>query len=84
MGELSKLPNIGKVVEKQLNEVGIEIQKQLIKIGIKQAWLNIKTIDSSSCYNKLCGLEGAIQCIRWHSLSSETKLDLKEFYTSFK
>ena len=25
MGELSKLPNIGKVVESQLNEVGINI-----------------------------------------------------------
>lgn len=29
MGELSKLPNIGAVVEKQLNEVGITTADQL-------------------------------------------------------
>lgn len=35
MGELSKLPNIGKVVEEQLNEVGINTVDDLIDIGSK-------------------------------------------------
>lgn len=29
MGELSKLPNIGKVVEEQLNQVGIFTEEEL-------------------------------------------------------
>lgn len=84
MGELSMLPNIGKTVEQQLNEVGIETVKQLIEIGSKQAWLRIKGIDDSACINRLYGLEGAIQGIRWHDLSEEVKGGLKEFYNAFK
>ncbi len=37
MGELSELPNIGKTVEKQLNEVGINTVDDLKKIGAKDA-----------------------------------------------
>lgn len=48
MGELSKLPNIGKVVEEQLNQVGIESLEQLKDIGSNQAWLKIKSIDDSA------------------------------------
>ena len=33
MGELSKLPNIGKVLENQLNEVGINTVDELNDIG---------------------------------------------------
>lgn len=48
MGELSKLPNIGKVVEEQLNQVGIESLEQLKLIGSKQTWLKIKSRDESA------------------------------------
>lgn len=48
MGELSKLPNIGKSVEEQLNQVGIMNFEQLKKTGSKQAWLKIKEIDESA------------------------------------
>ncbi len=84
MGELSKLPNIGKVVEKQLNEVGINTVDDLINIGSKEAWLKIKKIDESACINRLMALEGAIQNIRWHKLSDDDKENLKEFYNSKK
>ena len=84
MGELSKLPNIGKVVEKQLNEVGINTVDDLINIGSKEAWLKIKKIDESACINRLMVLEGAIQNIRWHNLSDDDKENLKEFYNSKK
>ena len=80
MGELSKLPNIGKVVEKQLNDVGINTVDELIDIGSKEAWLRIKEVDESACLNRLMALEGAIQNIRWHNLSEEDKKNLKEFY----
>ncbi|WP_225369720.1 TfoX/Sxy family protein [Methanobrevibacter arboriphilus] len=79
MGELSKLPNIGKVLESQLNEIGIETIEELENIGSKEAWLLIRKIDSSACYNRLCGLEGALQRIRWHELSKEDKKNLKKF-----
>ena len=80
MGELSKLPNIGKVVEEQLNDIGISTADELINIGSKEAWLKIKEIDESACLNRLMALEGAIQNIRWHNLSEEDKKNLKEFY----
>ncbi|WP_458404272.1 TfoX/Sxy family protein [Methanobrevibacter sp.] len=80
MGELSKLPNIGKVLEKQLNDVGIDTADDLINIGSKEAWLKIKEIDESACLNRLMALEGAIQNIRWHNLSDDDKKNLKDFY----
>ena len=84
MGELSKLPNIGKVVDEQLNGVGINTVDELIDIGSKEAWLKIKEVDDSVCINSLMALEGAIQNIRWHDLSDEDKNNLKEFYNNFK
>lgn len=84
MGELSKLLNIGKEIERQLIEVGIDTEEKLKKIGAKQAWLKIKAKDSSACYNQLCALEGAIEGIRRHNLKEDTKKDLKEFYNDFK
>ena len=82
MGELSKLPNIGKVLEKQLNDVGINTVDDLINLGSKEAWLKIKEIDDSACLNRLMALEGAIQDIRWHNLSEEDKDNLRNFYNS--
>ena len=84
MGELSKLPNIGKVLEEQLNDVGINTVDDLIDIGSKEAWLKIKEVDESACINRLMALEGALQNIRWHDLSDEDKRNLKDFYSSYE
>lgn len=84
MGELLKLPNIGKVLEKQLNDVGIKTVEELEEKGSKEVWISIKEIDSSACYNRLCGLEGAIQRIRWYDLSDNDKKNLKDFYSLYK
>ena len=84
MGELSKLPNIGKVLEKQLNDVGINTIGDLVNLGSKEAWLKIQEIDESACLNRLMALEGAIQNIRWHNLSEEDKDNLRNFYNSQK
>ena len=67
MGELSKLPNIGAVVEEQLREAGITTFDQLRAMGSKQAWLKIQEIDSSACIHRLYSLEGAIRGIKRHS-----------------
>ncbi|MEA4874772.1 TfoX/Sxy family protein [Anaerorhabdus sp.] len=80
MSELSKLPNIGKEIERQLIAVGISQPSELVKMGSKNAWLKIKAIDDSACINRLYALEGAILGMRWHDLPSDLKKDLKDFY----
>lgn len=80
MGELSKLPNIGKVVEEQLNQVGIYTEDDLKSVGAKQAWLKIQTMDESACIHRLLALEGAIRGVKKTALPDDVKADLKEFY----
>lgn len=53
MGELSKLPNIGKAVEEQLNKVGIDTAEKLRELGAERAWLEIQKIDESACIHRL-------------------------------
>ena len=84
MGELSKLPNIGKTVEEQLLQVGICSVDELVGVGAKGAWLKIQEIDESACINRLMALEGAIQGVKKTMLSDEVKADLKEFYQFHK
>ena len=80
MGELLKLPNIGKTVEDQLLQVGINTVEELKKIGAKAAWLKIQEMDESACIHRLMALEGAIEGVKKTILSEEVKADLKEFY----
>lgn len=80
VGELTKLPNIGVTCEKRLASIGINDVETLIKTGSKEAFIKLYMLEGDSCFSTLCGLEGAIQGIRWHNLSDETKADLKEFF----
>lgn len=80
MGELSKLPNIGKTVEAQLMQVGIETPEELKRIGAKAAWLKIQEIDDSACVHRLLALEGGIQGVKKALLPENVKADLKAFY----
>lgn len=84
MGELAKLPNIGKVVEEQLNQVGIFTEADLKSAGSKKAWLKIQKIDESACIHRLLALEGAIQGVKKTALPDTVKADLKEFYQQHK
>ncbi len=84
MSKLEKQPNIGKELERQLNEVGITTFEELFDIGSKEAWLRIKSVDDSACINRLYALEGAVQGIRWHNLSEDIKGELKEFYNKYR
>jgi DNA transformation protein len=80
MCELSKHEKIGKVISSQLNEIGIKTLSDLKKIGSKKAWLKIKEKNKTACFNKLCSLEGAIQGVKWHTLTIKERTDLKNFY----
>lgn len=84
MGELTLLPNIGEVLEQQLNQVGITTAEQLREVGSRQAWLKIRAIDASACINRLYSLEGAVQGIKKAQLDPGVKAALKEFYHSFQ
>ena len=84
MGELAKLPNIGKVLEAQLERVGIRSAEELRRVGSQEAWLRILAIDDSACINRLMALEGAARGVRWHSLPPETKAELKDFCQKHK
>lgn len=84
MGELAQLPNIGRVVEEQLQQVGITTYEELKAIGSKEAWLKIQVMDPSACINRLYALEGAIEKINKNQLSAEKKAALKAFYENKK
>ena len=84
MGELSSLPNIGKVVEEQLMHVGIHSAGELKRVGAKDAWLRIQAIDESACIHRLMALEGAIEGVKKTQLSEETKAELRAFYQAHK
>lgn len=84
MGELSKLPNIGKAVEKQLEEAGISTYEELKSIGAEGAWLKIQANDPSACIHRLLALEGAIECVKKSDIEQERKAELKEFYNRNK
>lgn len=84
MSELSKLPNIGKMVEQQLLQVGIKSADELKNVGAREAWLKIQAIDASACIHRLMALEGAIRGVKKTELSENIKADLKEFYKAHK
>jgi len=82
--DLTSLPNIGQEMKKQLSAVGIQTPDDLVAIGSREAWLKIRAVDPSACYNRLCGLEGAIRGIRWHHLDETVKSELKAFYQAYR
>jgi DNA transformation protein and related proteins len=84
MSRLSELINIGETMEKRLAAVEIYDVETLLKTGSKEAFIKLRIFEGDTCFSSLCGLEGAIQGIRWHHLNSETKEDLKKFFKSFK
>lgn len=85
MDSLMKLPNIGKTLAQKLRQVEVNSAEDLMALGSENAIIKIASIDNEgACINMLYALEGAIQNIRWHSLSKQRKLELKTFYQSLK
>ena len=84
VSELSNLPNIGKVLEGKLIDIEVKTPEELQLIGSREAFIRIKIVDNTACYNMLCALEGAVQGIRWHYLPETVKTDLKTFFETIK
>jgi DNA transformation protein len=78
--KLENLPNIGVALADLLREAGINTPEDLFETGAIQAFIRIRAVDPEACLSKLCALEGAVEGIRWHNLSSEKKAELKHFF----
>lgn len=74
---LSNLPNIGKRLEQELEQIGINNLEDLIDLGSVEVVLRLQLEDLNVCYNKLYAIEGAIQGVRWHSIPNEDRTRLK-------
>lgn len=81
---LNNIPNIGKELHNKLIQVGINSYEDLKAVGTEQTFLRIKAIDPGACYCLLCGLQGAVEGIRWHHLAPEKKQELKAFFDMTK
>lgn len=71
-------------MEERLASVGIKDVGTFLAMGSRQTFIKLLLHEGDTCFSSLCGLEGAVQGIRWHYLSDETKEDLKKFFKSFK
>jgi len=81
MKTIEELPNIGKTLSNKLKKIGISNEQELAELGSENAIIKIATLENSgACLNMLYALEGAIQGIRWHGISIDRKLELKEFF----
>ena len=84
MDDLSKLPNIGKILSDKLHRIGLNNYDDLVAMGSIEAVLRIGQKDKSACYNMLFAIEGAIRGVRWHSMLKEDRAQLKkEFDQAF-
>jgi len=83
VSSLADLPNVGKVLESHLQQVGIATPDELRRVGTAEAFTRIRDeVDPGACLHMLYGIEGAIEGIPDRHLSPETKSQLKEFFKS--
>ncbi len=75
--KVADLPNIGKVLAKELAIVGITEYEALAAAGSAGALYLIKGDSSKGCINMLYALEGAIKMTRWHNLTKEEREEAK-------
>ncbi|WP_221630912.1 TfoX/Sxy family DNA transformation protein [Listeria booriae] len=76
---LEEMPNIGDVLATRLRAAGIETPQELKRYGACLAFEKGLLSYPDACVNMLFALEGAIQNIRWHQLSSSTKKNSANF-----
>ncbi len=80
MNRLRDMRNISQDMERKLIEVGIETPEELYNVGSCRAWIRLTKLYPDLGINKLMGLEGAIEGIRWPRLRILTRRYLQDFY----
>lgn len=83
MGKLMHLPNISRELEEKLLAAGIDSPDKLREKGSRNVFVQIKTMDSSACFNMLLSLEGAVQAKLVEELDENVKNELKIFMEIF-
>ena len=83
MSALSDLPNIGKVLESHLLQIGIKTPEELYRTGAKDTFIRIRMqVDPTVCLHMLYGIQGAIDGVRYTLLHDDVKQKLKTFYST--
>ncbi|MBO9164936.1 TfoX/Sxy family protein [Lactiplantibacillus pentosus] len=82
METLTKLPNIGPTLAKQLEAVAITSPEQLSTMGSKDAFAAIKKVNPHARIQLLYSLQGAIEDKPYTQLPTETREDLKQYFKS--
>lgn len=80
--DFTSLPNIGKVLSLKLNEAEFTSIDELKKLGAEKVFIRLKTIEPDACLHEFYAIAGAIEGVRWHDMSSQTKTDLKTFFNT--
>ncbi len=83
MSKLIHLPNISSELEQKLLQVNVDTPDKLREKGSRNAFVRIKTIDSSACYDMLLALEGAVQGVLIEELDPTIRQELKKFMEIF-
>ncbi len=65
MAGLLDMRNIGKTLEKRLNDAGINTPDELINTGSKDAYLRVKSVFPSACLMHLYAIEGQFEVFHW-------------------
>lgn len=82
MTKLVDMKNIGAALAQRIQEAGINSAEELAAMDVKLTFLKVMEVYPDACINHLYAIAGAIEGIRWHNLSDDTKADLKAFYNS--
>ncbi|MCL2321203.1 MAG: TfoX/Sxy family protein [Oscillospiraceae bacterium] len=81
MKSLSDMPNVGKVLESNLIQIGVETPEELSRMGAEEAFIRIRAqVDSGACLHMLYGIQGAIDGIPDKFLPDDKKEKLRKFY----
>lgn len=83
MSKLLHLPNINSELESKLIKSGITTTELLREKGSRHAFVKIKSIDSSACFEMLLALEGAVQGKLAEELDDKVVEELRIFMEIF-
>jgi len=83
VNDLADLPNIGKVLKRNLLEVDVKTPDELRSVGSREAFLRIRaTVDPGACLHVLHGIEGAIRGVPDSELPQDVRDELRVFHRS--
>jgi len=77
---LQSLPNIGKVLSKQLRSVGIETKQQFLALDPYEVFDLLLAKDPTCCRCVLAAVVGAAQGVKWHEVTKEAARNYQKLH----